>query len=65
MVLAAVSPRRATLSRLLDYPLAVLGTGAIDFAAFRWHVLGWLVLGISLWTWNVILADDEPSSGRA
>lgn len=61
-VLVVLSPHRVSLSRLLDFPLAVLGTGAIDFAAFHWHVLGWLVTGVSLWAWNEICSDDGAAT---
>lgn len=57
-LLAVLAPHRVSLSRLLDMPLAVLGTGAVDFAAFHWHWLGWIVLGASLWLWNEICADE-------
>lgn len=58
---AVLAPHRVSLAKLWDMPLAVLGTGCVDFAAFHWHVLGWLVTGASLWIWNEILADDTPS----
>jgi hypothetical protein len=56
---AALTPHRASLLRLLDMPLAVIGTGCIDFAA--WHVdhgVGWLVTGVSLWVVEHLIADD-------
>jgi hypothetical protein len=56
----AVSPHRASLLRLLDMPLAVLGTGFIDFSAFHVaHMLGWLVTGVSLWIVEHMIADTD------
>ena len=56
---AVLTPHATAFSRLLDMPLAVTGTGCIDFAAFHYvHMIGWAVTGISLWVWNEILADD-------
>lgn len=43
-------------------PLALLGTACIDFAAFHWHVLGWLVTGVSLWLIEHMIADDGPGA---
>jgi hypothetical protein len=41
-------------------PLAVAGTGFIDFAAFHVnHGVGWLVLGVSLWIVEHLVADDD------
>lgn len=59
---ALVAPHRMSLSRVASMPFALLGTGAIDFAAFHWHVLGWLVTGVSLWIWNEIAADDGSAT---
>lgn len=56
----ALAPHRASLRRLADMPLAVAGTGCIDFAAFHvTHALGWLVLGASLWVVEHLIADDD------
>ena len=56
---AALTPHRASLSRLTDMPLSVVGTGGIDFAAFHVnHGVGWLVLGVSLWIIEHLIADD-------
>lgn len=57
---AALTPHKASLRRLADMPLAVIGTGAIDFSA--WHVshgIGWLVTGLSLWVVEHLIADPE------
>jgi hypothetical protein len=59
---AAVTPYRASLLRLLDMPLAVLGTGLVDWAAF--HVdqgAGLLVTGLSLWLVEHLIADDDTN----
>lgn len=56
-----VVPHRVALARLLDMPLAVAGTGCIDFAAFHFHVLGWVVTGASLWVLEALIADDDPA----
>jgi hypothetical protein len=62
---AAVAPHKASLVRLLDMPLAVIGTGFIDFSAFHvTHALGWLVTGASLWVVEHLIADDD-SPGTA
>lgn len=53
-------PHTASLRRLADMPLSVLGTGSIDFAAFHWaHSWGWLVTGLSLWLLEHLIADPE------
>ena len=57
---AAVTPHRASLRRLADMPLTVLGTGGIDFSAFHvTHGLGWLVTGVSLLVIEHLIADPE------
>lgn len=58
---AVVRPHKASLVRLTEMPLAVLGTGCVDFAAFHWHVLGWLVTGVSLWVVESLIADDDET----
>lgn len=58
---AAIAPHKASLRRLADMPLSVLGTAGIDFAAFHvTHALGWLVTGISLFLVEHMIADEEP-----
>lgn len=60
-----LSPHKASLLRLLDIPLTVLGVASIDFASFHWHVLGWVVTGVSLVVVEHLIADDDDgSSGR-
>jgi hypothetical protein len=55
---AVVTPHKASVRRLADRPLSVLGTGGIDFAAFHVnHGVGWLVLGVSLWVIEHLIAD--------
>lgn len=57
---AAVTPHKASLRRLADMPLTVLGTAAIDFGAFHYvHLVGWLVTGISLIVIEHLIADPE------
>lgn len=59
---AAVRPHKASVARLADMPLAVLGTGGIDFSAFHVnHGVGWLVLGVSLWVVEHLIADDTAA----
>lgn len=61
-----VRPHRASLARLADMPLTVLGTAGIDFAAFHvTHGLGWLVTGISLFVVEHMIADDEDTGRSA
>jgi hypothetical protein len=55
-----LTPHKASVRRLADMPLAVIGTGAIDFSA--WHLghgWGWLVTGLSLWLIEHLIADPE------
>jgi hypothetical protein len=60
-VTAAVAPHRASLLRLIDMPLTVIGIGLIDFGAFHYvHMIGWVVTGISLLVVEHMIADDEP-----
>jgi hypothetical protein len=57
---AAVRPHKASLRRLADMPLTVLGTGGIDFAGFHvTHGLGWLITGVSLVIIEHLIADPE------
>lgn len=61
-VSAVVAPHKASLVRLTEMPLVVLGTGLIDWSAF--HVdqgVGLLVTGVSLWIVEHLIADDDDS----
>lgn len=65
VVSAALTPHKASLRRLTEMPLSVIGTGGIDFAAFHVnHGVGWLVLGVSLWVVEHLIADVEDSEMR-
>ena len=56
---ALVSPHKASLSRLAEMPLTVLGTAGIDFAAFHLaHGWGWLATGVSLLVVEHMIADS-------
>lgn len=58
-VSSAVRPHRASLQRLADMPLTVLGAGGIDFAAFHLgHGWGWLITGVSLLVVEHMIADE-------
>ena len=58
-----IAPHKASLTRLLDMPLAVVGTGLFDFAFFHWsHMAGFLVTGLSLWLVEHLIADP-PDAG--
>lgn len=60
---AALTPHKASVRRLADMPLSVAGTGGIDFAAFHVnHGVGFLVLGISLWIVEHLIADVEDGT---
>lgn len=62
---AALTPHKASVRRLADMPLSVVGTGAIDFASFHVsHAVGWLVLGVSLWVVEHLIADAEDDVTR-
>ena len=56
------APHRASIARLTEMPLTVIGFGCIDFAAFHYvHMIGWAVTGISLLVAEHMIADpDEP-----
>lgn len=55
-----VKPHRAALQNLAHMPLSVLGTTAVDFAAFHVnHGVGWLVTGASLFVLERMIADDD------
>ena len=59
-VSAAFTPHKASLRRLAEMPLTVLGTAGVDFAAFQFnHDLGWLVIGVSLFIIEHLIADDS------
>ena len=62
----AVSPHKASLARLADIPLTVLGVAAIDFASFHYvHMIGWLMTGVSLVILEHLIADpDDPAGTR-
>lgn len=64
VLLAAVrvvaAPHKASLARLWDMPLTVIGTGLVDFAAFHVaHGWGWLVTGVSLAVVEHLISDDR------
>jgi hypothetical protein len=59
------TPHKASLARLADMPLTVIGTGGIDFSA--WHLghgWGWLVTGASLWLIEHMIADRDDDDPR-
>lgn len=58
----ALSPHRASLIRLAEMPLTVMGAGCIDAAAFAGDLIAGLVItGISLILVEHMIADeDEP-----
>jgi hypothetical protein len=59
---AVATPHKASVRRLADMPLSVLGTGGIDFSAFHVnHGVGFLVLGVSLWVIEHLIADADDS----
>ncbi len=54
-----ITPHRASVIRLTEIPLTVLGAAAIDFAAFHLaHGWGWLATGLSLVVLEHLIADD-------
>jgi hypothetical protein len=56
---ALARPHTASLKRLADMPLTVVGTAGIDFAAFHLaHGWGWLVTGVSLLVVEQMIADE-------
>lgn len=60
MARAVTAPHRASLKRLAEMPLTVIGTGCIDFASFHVnHGIGFLVTGISLFFVEHMIADDD------
>jgi hypothetical protein len=60
---AALTPHKASLARLADMPLAVIGTGLIDWSAFRVDQgVGLLATGISLWIVEHLIADSDDSA---
>lgn len=57
---AVVTPHRASLARLADMPLTVIGTAGVDFAAFHVaHGWGWLATGVSLFVIEQMIADGD------
>jgi hypothetical protein len=57
---SAVKPHRASLKRVTEMPLTIVGAGSIDFAAFHLaHGWGWLVTGVSLMVIEHLIADPE------
>jgi hypothetical protein len=66
-VSAVLTPHKASLRRLAEMPLSVLGTAGVDFAAFQLnHDLGWLVIGVSLFIIEHMISDDvdDGQNGR-
>lgn len=60
VVVVALNPPKAILSKLLEIPLTVLGVGCIDFAVFHvGHGWGWLATGISLVVLEYMISEDE------
>ena len=56
----ALSPHKASVKRLAEMPLSVLGTASIDFAGFHLaHGWGWLLLGASLFVLESMISDDN------
>lgn len=59
----ALSPHKASVKRLAEMPLSVIGTGCIDFAGFHVaHGWGWLLLGASLFVLEHMIADDDDKA---
>jgi hypothetical protein len=59
-VAAAIRPHSASLKRLTEMPLTVIGTSGIDFAAFHIaHGWGWLATGVSLLIVEQMISDPE------
>ena len=57
---AAIRPHKASLARLTEIPLTVIGTAGIDFAAFHIaHGWGWLATGVSLIVVEHLISDPE------
>jgi hypothetical protein len=51
---------KASLKRLTEIPLTVIGVGCVDFAAFHLgNGWGWLVTGLSLVVLEHLIADTE------
>lgn len=56
----ALSPHKASLVRLTEIPLTVMGAGCIDAAAFVGNTIaGLVVTGISLIIVEHLIADDD------
>lgn len=61
----ALTPHKASLLRLTEMPLSVIGYGLADFAAFHVdHGVGWLATAVSLIVIEHLIADDD-TDGRA
>jgi hypothetical protein len=57
---AIVTPHKASLARLADMPLTVIGAGFIDFAGFHLaHGWGWLITGGTLLVVERMIADED------
>lgn len=55
-----LTQHRASVARLADMPLTVVGAGLIDFAAFHVsHGLGFLVTGITCLVVEHMIADSD------
>lgn len=60
----ALTPHRASLTRLAQIPLTVAGVGCVDYSAFHWASgWGWLVTGLSLVLLEHLIADDAGDGG--
>jgi len=61
----AVSPHKASLVRLTEIPLTVMGAGCIDAAAFVGNLIaGLVVTGITLVLLEHVIADDDEPRFR-
>lgn len=55
------TPHKASLARLAEIPLTVLGLGCIDTGVFQAStVAGWIVTGLSLILLEHLIADEAP-----
>ena len=60
VVVVALNPPKAILSKLLEIPLTVRGISCIDFAVFHvGHGWGWLATGVSLVVLEYMISEDE------
>jgi hypothetical protein len=61
-VRVAFTPHKASLRRLADIPLMLIGIGFADTAAWQGpHWLGWLATGLSLVVVEHLIADPDES----